>query len=291
MARLASGGRHGMAQSVFQVGGNFGTALGPLLAAFIVLPYGQGTIAWFSVVALLGMVLLTGVGTWYGKTLKLKRAAPAEEREAIAALGRRKVAISIAPPGDAHLLQALLLGVDHELLHLLFDPHLRSAGADGAALSVPVPRRRGGRHGDRRPDRRPHRHAARDLVVDPRRAALHPGAALCGAARDGHPQRHHRRRSSPPPIRPSSSMRKACCRAGSAWWPACFSGSPSALPASARPFSGGSPTPPASPSSIMCALSCRRSACSRPFCQRPPSQSRREREKNSRARDARSPAS
>ncbi len=95
VARLASGGRHGMAQSVFQVGGNFGTALGPLLAAFIVLPYGQGTIAWFSVVALLGMVLLTGVGTWYGKTLKLKRAAPAEEREAIAALGRRKVAISI----------------------------------------------------------------------------------------------------------------------------------------------------------------------------------------------------
>jgi FSR family fosmidomycin resistance protein-like MFS transporter len=95
VARLASGGRHGMAQSVFQVGGNFGTALGPLLAAFVVLPYGQGTIAWFSVVALLGMVLLTGVGTWYGKTLKLKRAAPAEEREAIAALGRRKVAISI----------------------------------------------------------------------------------------------------------------------------------------------------------------------------------------------------
>ncbi|HUU66795.1 MAG TPA: MFS transporter [Methyloceanibacter sp.] len=94
VARLASGGRHGMAQSVFQVGGNFGTALGPLLAAFIVLPYGQGTIAWFSVVALLGMVLLTGVGTWYGKTLK--RAAPAEERKAIAALGRRKVAVSIA---------------------------------------------------------------------------------------------------------------------------------------------------------------------------------------------------
>jgi len=96
VARLASGGRHGMAQSVFQVGGNFGTALGPLLAAFIVLPYGQGTIAWFSVVALLGMVLLTGVGAWYGKTLKLTRAAPADERKAIAELGRRKVAISIA---------------------------------------------------------------------------------------------------------------------------------------------------------------------------------------------------
>ena len=48
VARLASGGQHGMAQSVFQVGGNFGTALGPLLAAFIVLPYGQTSLAWFS---------------------------------------------------------------------------------------------------------------------------------------------------------------------------------------------------------------------------------------------------
>ena len=56
VARLASGGQHGLAQSVFQVGGNFGTAIGPLLAAFIVLPYGQGSIAWFSVVALVGMV-------------------------------------------------------------------------------------------------------------------------------------------------------------------------------------------------------------------------------------------
>jgi FSR family fosmidomycin resistance protein-like MFS transporter len=95
VARLASGGRHGTAQAVFQMGGNFGTALGPLLAAFIVLPYGQSSIVWFSVVALLGMALLAGVGTWYGKNLKLKAVAHAEERKAIAALGRRKVAKSI----------------------------------------------------------------------------------------------------------------------------------------------------------------------------------------------------
>src|SRR4029079_5641184 len=56
VARLASGGRHGMAQSVFQVGGNFGTALGPLAAAFIVLPFGQGSLAWFSIVALVAMI-------------------------------------------------------------------------------------------------------------------------------------------------------------------------------------------------------------------------------------------
>jgi FSR family fosmidomycin resistance protein-like MFS transporter len=96
VARLASGGRHSTAQAVFQVGGNFGTAIGPLLAAFIVLPFGQHSIVWFSAVALLGMVLLTGVGTWYGKTLKLKPVSHAEERKAIAELSRRKVAKSIA---------------------------------------------------------------------------------------------------------------------------------------------------------------------------------------------------
>ncbi len=95
VARLASGGRHSTAQAVFQVGGNFGTAIGPLLAAFIVLPFGQHSIVWFSAVALLGMVLLTGVGSWYGKTLKLKPVSYAEERKAIAELSRRKVAKSI----------------------------------------------------------------------------------------------------------------------------------------------------------------------------------------------------
>jgi FSR family fosmidomycin resistance protein-like MFS transporter len=96
VARLASGGRHGMAQSVFQVGGNFGTALGPLLAAFIVLPYGQHTIIWFSLVALLAMALLAGIGSWYGKTLKVNRAAPGKEREAIAEMTHGKVGRTIA---------------------------------------------------------------------------------------------------------------------------------------------------------------------------------------------------
>lgn len=65
IARMASGGRHGLAQSLFQVGGNFGTALGPLLAAFIVLPNGQKSVAWFSAAALLAMLLLWQVGNWY----------------------------------------------------------------------------------------------------------------------------------------------------------------------------------------------------------------------------------
>ena len=65
VARMASGGRYGFAQSLFQVGGNLGSAIGPLLAALIVLPRGQGAIAWFSLAALLAMLLLTRVGMWY----------------------------------------------------------------------------------------------------------------------------------------------------------------------------------------------------------------------------------
>ena len=76
VARMASGGRHGLAQSMFQVGGNFGSAAGPLLAAFIVLPRGQSSVAWFSAVALLGMFVLVNVGHWY-KTHGLTRLARA----------------------------------------------------------------------------------------------------------------------------------------------------------------------------------------------------------------------
>jgi FSR family fosmidomycin resistance protein-like MFS transporter len=65
IARLASGGAHGLAQSVFQVGGNFGSALGPLLAASVVLPRGQAGLAWFAIAAAGGMVIMTGLGRWY----------------------------------------------------------------------------------------------------------------------------------------------------------------------------------------------------------------------------------
>lgn len=68
LARLASGGAHGLAQSLFQVGGNVGTALGPLLVAFFVLPRGQESIVWFALAALVGMVVLTGLGRWYART-------------------------------------------------------------------------------------------------------------------------------------------------------------------------------------------------------------------------------
>ncbi len=74
MARLASGGRYGFAQSVFQVGGQAGTALGPLLAAFVVVPLGQSSLSWFSLAALLAMFVVTRIGHWY------KRRSPASAK-------------------------------------------------------------------------------------------------------------------------------------------------------------------------------------------------------------------
>ena len=65
VARMASGGRYGFAQSLFQVGGSTGSAIGPLLAAFIVVPHGQASIAWFSAAALLAILLLCTVSVWY----------------------------------------------------------------------------------------------------------------------------------------------------------------------------------------------------------------------------------
>jgi len=78
VAHLASGGRHGFAQSIFQVGGNAGSSLGPLLAALIVVPYGQKNILWFALLALLGIGVLSRVGNWYRKHLAApKPASPA----------------------------------------------------------------------------------------------------------------------------------------------------------------------------------------------------------------------
>ncbi|HYM74208.1 MAG TPA: MFS transporter [Stellaceae bacterium] len=90
VARLASGGRHGLAQSLFQVGGNIGSASGPILAAFIVIPKGQGSVGWFSSAALLAMTVLFAVGNWYRR----ERALPRRTRHSAVArpdLSRRRV--------------------------------------------------------------------------------------------------------------------------------------------------------------------------------------------------------
>lgn len=94
MARLASGGRHGFAQSLFQVGGNGGSAIGPLLAAFVVVPWGQPSLAWFSIAAVAAMIILFQVGRWYRAHLNervTKKAtntpSPVSPRQAAFAIG------------------------------------------------------------------------------------------------------------------------------------------------------------------------------------------------------------
>jgi FSR family fosmidomycin resistance protein-like MFS transporter len=97
VARMASGGRHGFAQSLFQVGGSTGSAIGPLLAAFIVVPRGQGSIAWFSAAALLAIFLLTNVSLWYSRNMKPRSAGGVSARgTAYTVLSRKKVLGAIA---------------------------------------------------------------------------------------------------------------------------------------------------------------------------------------------------
>jgi FSR family fosmidomycin resistance protein-like MFS transporter len=75
IARLASGGRYGFAQSVFQLGGSFGTSMGPVLAALVVVPFGQPSIAWFSSIAFLAIVVLWRIGQWYKPQIKARKTA------------------------------------------------------------------------------------------------------------------------------------------------------------------------------------------------------------------------
>lgn len=99
MARVAAGGRPGFAQSVFQVGGNIGSSCGPLLAAFIVVPRGQGSVAWFSITAMLAMLVLFQVGRWYAKRLAA----------GMAPRGKRASGAPPPPPGRVTLAIVLLL--------------------------------------------------------------------------------------------------------------------------------------------------------------------------------------
>jgi FSR family fosmidomycin resistance protein-like MFS transporter len=96
IARLVSGGKHGLAQSVFQVGGNFGGALGPLIAAFFILPRGRISLAWFALAALAGILVLTAVGRWYRRNGHAQRKAKTRiVAHATLSAGRVKSAVAI----------------------------------------------------------------------------------------------------------------------------------------------------------------------------------------------------
>ena len=112
VARMASGGRYGFAQSLFQLGGSSGSAIGPLLAAFIVVPHGQGSIAWFSAAALLAILVLTNVSTWYAR------------HPAMAARRGRRTA---APIPASPLPRGKVIGAITVILVLLFSKNVYTA--------------------------------------------------------------------------------------------------------------------------------------------------------------------
>ena len=95
LAHVAAGGKKGVAQSIFQLGGNAGSAIGPLLVALIVAPYGQHYIIWFTVAALLGIVILSKVGQWYKAHLSLRAGKVAAKADVSNNLSRKKVITSL----------------------------------------------------------------------------------------------------------------------------------------------------------------------------------------------------
>jgi MFS transporter, FSR family, fosmidomycin resistance protein len=122
LAYLASGGRRGLAQSIFQLGGNAGAALGPLLAAQIIAPYGQSRIIWFCLIALLAMIVLIRTGTWYRQNLsRRKRRQPSTDRSA--ANGQPGInAAADSPVSRQRVVGALLI-----LLVLIFSKYFYMA--------------------------------------------------------------------------------------------------------------------------------------------------------------------
>ncbi|MES2653566.1 MAG: MFS transporter [Bacteroidota bacterium] len=96
MAHAASGGKRGLAQSVFQLGGNAGSSLGPLLAAWIIVPHGQVSVIWFSLIALLAILVLTYVGNWYkGYLIRLRERAKTQSQAIVNHLPKKKVITAV----------------------------------------------------------------------------------------------------------------------------------------------------------------------------------------------------
>ncbi|MEJ1973337.1 MAG: MFS transporter [Lacunisphaera sp.] len=192
VARMASGGRHGFAQSLFQVGGNFGTSLGPLLAAAIIIPRGQAHILWFTLLAMVGIFLLSKIGGWYQRNMhRLKPKTAAHGDFVPLKLSRGKVAwavtvlivlvfskyfylISLTNYYTFYLMDKFHVSVQSSQIYLFVFLFAVAAGHDH--------RRAGGRS---------HRPQEGDLDFDPGRCAVLAAAAARRARRHGDPHGFH----------------------------------------------------------------------------------------------------
>ena len=184
VARLSSGGRHGFAQSVFQVGGNFGTAIGPVLAAFIVVPDGQGSILWFSAIALVGMVVLSIVGRWYQKRMAMHRKRPPAAVHPAEPFRRGKVAVTMAILIALVFSKFFYLASISSYYTFYFDSSLWDVRATCSAHAVRLFGCCGVGHRAGWPDRGSDRSQARDLGVYPRGPAVHLWRFLSSASEE-----------------------------------------------------------------------------------------------------------
>jgi FSR family fosmidomycin resistance protein-like MFS transporter len=189
IARLASGGRYGFAQSVFQLGGSFGTSMGPVLAALIVVPFGQPSIAWFSSIAFLAIVILWRIGVWYKPQIATKKSVAVERHPDHPDSRRVKIALAVL----VALLFSKQLYVSslssYYIFYLIDSFRCRRRRPSSISSSSWPPTRRGVL---RRAARRSLRPQIRPLVLDPRRAAVHAGAALCRPCRKRRADGFHR---------------------------------------------------------------------------------------------------
>ena len=191
VARMASGGRHGLAQSVFQVGGNTGQAISPLTAALLVATYGQRSIVWYAGLALLGIVTLFNVGTWYKHHgLARIKSHQATQRQWPAEIQGRDVSwpscwllifskffylASISSYYTFYLIHTFGVSVQNAQVHLFL---FLGAVAVGTLVG--------------RPPGRQVRPQICDLVFHPGHAAFHPDAALRQSVLDRHSVGDHR---------------------------------------------------------------------------------------------------
>ena len=170
VARMAAGGAHGLAQSLFQVGGNIGSALGPLAAALVVVRWGQSSLAFFALLALLSCAILWNVGVWYKHHGLARLSAAARAQGAHAALAaaasvQRGIAVLLVLIFSKYVYLASL--TSYYTFYLIHRFGCRCAtrscicSCSSAAVAVGTVARR--------PVRRPHRPQARHLVLDPGR--------------------------------------------------------------------------------------------------------------------------
>ncbi len=190
VARIASGGRYGMAQSLFQVGGNIGTSLGPLLAAWIILPRGQASMVWFGFIAMAAIGILSGVGRWYSHHLRPKnigRSTPVVGHN----LSSRTVSLSLMVLLALMFSKFVYTSAFSSFYTFYLIDHFQVPVKDAQIYLFVYLGAFAVGHLCRRPHWRPHRAQGGDLVFHSRRPALHAGAALREFVLDGGAHRSH----------------------------------------------------------------------------------------------------